>query len=103
MNASSQRSRQQVISQLMEASQSHQVVKSSGPLSSYFTARKKSPVTASEKTERKASTKGVSLTSFFKPKNASTSEVKVASTSDASLNKASVLLLEDVSFIYKYA
>ena len=101
MNASSQRSRQQVISQLMEASQSHQVVKSSGPLSSYFSARKKPPVTASEETEKRANTKGGSLTSFFKPK--STSEVKVASTSDTSLNKASVLLLEDVSFICKYA
>ena len=101
MNASTLRSRQQVVSRLMEASQSHQVSKSKGGISSYFVVKQNSDTVPQKKGKRQANTQETSLMSFFQPKKSKSSDLKSTSEpqrTNSVLNKASVILLEDVSF-----
>jgi sorting nexin-8 len=103
MNASTLRSRQQVVSRLMEASQSHQVSKSKGGISSYFVVKQNSDTVPQKKSKRQA-TQGTSLMSFFQPKKSKSSDLKSTSEpqrTNSVLNKASVILLEDVDVLFE--
>jgi DNA polymerase III delta prime subunit len=104
MNASTLRSRQQVVSRLMEASQSHQVSKSKGGISSYFVVKQNSDTVPQKKGKRQANTQETSLMSFFQPKKSKSSDLKSTSEpqrTNSVLNKASVILLEDVDVLFE--
>ena len=114
MNASSQRSRSQVMSHLMEASLSHQVVKTSNTLSNFFPPSTQPKEQCPTGNKGKPARKGIA--SFFKtvsPKDSTDKEKlesgDVAKTlgkevmsskpgcANVHLAKTGLILLEDVS------